>query len=142
MNDTTPDLLSLIPRQRAGAPASVTRAAILQDPEDIALTPSEAFERFHDANPHVYDLLVRSARAYKKQTGHEKCGMSLLFGRARWVLAVETDEGDPGLNNNYASFYARLVMAQEADLSTMFDLRRSTADEWINDYISRKAVSR
>ena len=86
------------------------------------------FVRFHEANPHVYRTLVRSARTYRSQTGQAKCGMSLLFGRARWVLIVETDEKAPGLSNAYAAFYSRMIMRQESDLSEMFDVRKSVAD--------------
>lgn len=132
--------LAHLPTQRhPGAPESLTAPAVLTD--DPALTPDEAFERFHANNPHVYDVLVRAARLYREQTGHAKCGMSLLYGRARWVLAVETDEGDPGLNNNYMAYYARLVMALEPDLDGMFDLRRSEADAWLSGYLTREAVS-
>lgn len=92
-------------------------------------TIEERFIEFHHDNPRVYDELVRAARLYKRQTGRGKCGMSLLFGRVRWVLAMETDSADGfRLNNNYASFYSRLIMAQEPDLEGMFDTRRSIAD--------------
>lgn len=93
------------------------------------MTPQEAFDAFHAENPHVYAELVRSARTYREQTGRTKCGMSLLFGRVRWVLALRTEGDAFKLNNNYAPFYSRLLMAQEPDLAGMFDLRRSYADE-------------
>lgn len=90
---------------------------------------AERFTRFHWDNPHVYLLLVRLAREYRDATGRDKCGMSLLIGRARWELAVVTSESDPGLNNDYAAFYARLIMDMEDDLRGFFYTRRSLADE-------------
>ncbi len=90
---------------------------------------ADAFEAFHAANPHVYDELVRSARTYREQTGRTKCGMSLLFGRVRWVLSLRTEGDAFKLNNNFAPFYSRLLMEREPDLAGMFDLRRSIADE-------------
>jgi hypothetical protein len=92
-------------------------------------TPQGRFERFHAENPHVYDELVKAARLYRQQTGNAKCGMTLLVGRVRWVLALRTSGDGFRLNNNYAPFYSRLIMAQEPDLAGMFDLRRSYADE-------------
>lgn len=91
-------------------------------------SPQGRFERFHRDNPRVYVELVRAARLYREQTGNAKCGMSLLIGRVRWVLALETQGDAFRLNNNYGPFYARMVMAQEPDLAGMFDLRRSLAD--------------
>jgi hypothetical protein len=92
------------------------------------VTPQEQFDEFHAENPHVYDELVRSARSTASRPA-AKCGMSLLFGRVRWVLALRTEGDAFKLNNNYAPFYSRLIMAQEPDLAGMFDLRRSYADE-------------
>lgn len=96
------------------------------------MTPDEAreaFEEFHRTNPHVYDELVRSARLYREQTGREQCGMSLLFGRVRWVLSLRTEGDAFKLNNNFAPFYSRLLMEREPDLAGMFHLRRALADE-------------
>jgi hypothetical protein len=91
-------------------------------------SPDELFAEFHEANPHVYDELVKAARLFREQTGRDKCGMSLLFGRARWVLSLQTSGDAFRLNNNFVPFYSRLVMAQEPDLAGMFDTRRSVAD--------------
>lgn len=107
----------MIPRQRS-----------VEDILDLK-TPQQKFDEFHTENPHVYDELVKSARLYRQQTGNAKCGMSLLFGRVRWVLALRTTDEAPRLNNNYAPFYSRLLMEQEPDLAGMFDTRRSIADE-------------
>lgn len=95
-----------------------------------------AFNDFHQDNPHVYATLVRLAREYRDTTGRDKCGMSLLFGRARWELALSTSDEEPTLNNNYAAFYARLIMATEPDLRGFFNVRTSVADAWID--IDRK----
>lgn len=96
----------------------------------LGVTPiEEKFREFHEKNPRVYDELVKAARLYRQQTGRQKCGMSLLFGRVRWVLALDTEDDSFRINNNYASFYSRLIMATEPDLAEMFDTRKSIADE-------------
>lgn len=101
--------------------------------EDTTLTPAQRFERFHDANPAVYQLIVEKAREWRA-AGNGKLGMSLLFGIVRWVIALET-KGDPyRINDHYVPFYSRLVMWQEPDLADLFDLRRAhNADQWIAD---------
>lgn len=84
------------------------------------------FERFHQANPHVYRELVRLARRWR-DAGHRKCGIKLLFEVLRWELGLRTTEEEPRLNNNWTSRYARLIEAQEPDLEGFFELRELKA---------------
>lgn len=96
-------------------------------------TLAHRFEAFHEANPHVYDTLVRLARQWMQQTGRRKIGISMLFERARWDLAIQTNSPDFRLNNSYRAFYSRLIQAQESDLRDIFDCRASEADQWIRN---------
>lgn len=89
---------------------------------------ADEFVKFHNANPNVYEALVHSARTYIEQTGKDKCGMTLLIGRVRWVLSLKTDGDEFAINSNYGAFYARLIMDREEDLKGLFDLRSSIAD--------------
>lgn len=88
------------------------------------------FEEFHAANPHVYRTLVEQARRWVRETGRHKLGAQMLIERVRWVLAITTRGDDYKINNDYAAFYARLLMYREPDLAGLFDLRRSEADGW------------
>lgn len=97
---------------------------------------AQRFEEFHEANPHVYTTLTRLAREWVAATGRHHLGISVLFERARWDLAIATNSADFKLNNNYRAFYARLIMWRETDLAALFDLRVSAADEWIARYAS------
>jgi hypothetical protein len=36
------------------------------------------FEKFHETNPHVYELLVQLAREYIRRTGQRKLGIGML----------------------------------------------------------------
>lgn len=101
--------------------------------EWAALSTPEKFERFHDANPDVYRIIVEHAREWRA-AGKGKLGMSLLFGIVRWVIALRT-QGDPlRINDHYVPYYSRLIMWQEVDLRELFDTRRATeADAWIAD---------
>lgn len=98
---------------------------------------AERFEQFHGDNPHVYETLVRLAREWVVATGQHKLGTKALFERARWELAIATSDPDYKLNNNYTAYYARLIMLLNQDLAQLFELRRSSADQWIQDWFSR-----
>lgn len=83
----------------------------------------ERFWRFHSENPHVYDLLVRLARKVQAR-GKAQYSMKAIFEQARWFYHIEQGNEDFKLNNNLTSHYARLIMAQEADLKDFFEKRR------------------
>lgn len=93
-------------------------------------TLTERFEAFHADNPHVYRIMVEQARRWVRETGRHKLGAQMLIERVRWVIAIQTKSDDYRINNDFAAFYARLIMAREADLAGLFDLRRSEADAW------------
>lgn len=95
-------------------------------PQDERLI--DAFATFHNENPHVYDVLVQLTREYVDRTGQDQCGLSLVYGRARWELAIRTTDPKFALNNNFMAFYARMIMTREPDLKGVFRLRRSAAD--------------
>ncbi len=81
------------------------------------------FLAFHQANPAVYDELVKLARQAKAK-GREKIGIGMLWEVLRWHFWLET-KGDEEfkLNNNHRSRYARLIMGLEADLAGVFQTR-------------------
>jgi hypothetical protein len=81
------------------------------------------FAEFHLSNPQVYGSLVKLARE-AKAAGKEKVGIGMLFEVCRWEFFLQTTGGAGfKLNNNHRSRYARLIMRQEPDLATMFDIR-------------------
>jgi hypothetical protein len=95
-----------------------------------ALDRAAQFELFHAENPAVYDTLVSLLRNWVANTNRKKVGIAALFERARWEIAITTNDPDFKLNNNYRAYYARLIMKQEEDLAGIFELRRSAADDW------------
>lgn len=104
-------------------------------------TMADRFEKFHRDNGNVYCTLRRLALEWKNQTGGQKLSISALFERARWDLAIESDDPEYRLNNNYRAFYARLLMRREKDLDGVFELRPSMADQWIDTYLPKRAAS-
>lgn len=102
-------------------------------------TMADKFVQFHEANGHVYCTLRRLAREWINRTGRRKMGISMLFERARWEIAIETSDPDFKLNNSYRAFYARLLSAREPDLADVFETRHSLADQWLEQYLPRVA---
>jgi hypothetical protein len=86
-------------------------------------TIEKAFLRFHGENPHVYQEIVMLARRAKRR-GATKIGMKMLFEVLRWRHTLATGGDHFKLNNNYHSYYARLVMLREPDLVGIFETRR------------------
>lgn len=92
------------------------------------LTIQHRFEEFHQANPHVYDELVRLIRIAKSKG--QRCGIRMVWEVVRWNQMMTTD--DPNgvgrkMNDHYHSRYVRLIVAQEPDLSDFFELRELKA---------------
>lgn len=88
--------------------------------EDSAL--QRAFDEFHAANPHVYEMLVRFARV-ALAAGRKRIGIGALYERMRWETWVTTTGPEFKLNDHHRSRYARLMMAQEPDLAGVFETR-------------------
>lgn len=94
-------------------------------------TTAQRFEKFHVDNPLVYSMLCRLARAWLRNTGRHKLGINALVERVRWEIAMRTNDPDFKINNNFAPYYARLIMHEQSDLDGLFELRTSDADEWM-----------
>jgi hypothetical protein len=81
----------------------------------------EQFAAFHAANPQVYGAL-RSLALSMRRRGVRKAGIGQLFEVLRWQYALQTKGADFKLNNNFRSFYARLL-DNEPELHGLFELR-------------------
>lgn len=88
----------------------------------------EQFNEFHKNNPHVYRTIVRMTRELKAQ-GHNKIGMQMIIEVLRWRSMMKTIGDDYKLNNDYASFYSRLIMDNEEDLKDIYPIRTSKTDD-------------
>lgn len=104
-------------------------------------TLTEDFLTFTAANPHVWFALRDLALEWRRM-GKTKCGISLLFGRARWELSMRTDTADAfELNDHFQAFYARALMRFEPELAGMFNLRSAPeADAWIATFDQEAAA--
>jgi hypothetical protein len=96
-------------------------------PEPIAgESHFERFERFHSLNPHVYEAIASLVRQLKRR-GHKRISMRGLFEFLRTSHALQTAGDDYKLNNNFTSFYARLIAVKEPELASLFEFRRCVA---------------
>lgn len=81
------------------------------------------FEKFHSANPLVYQLLVSSALRVKAR-GYKQYGIKTLYELVRWHHDINVGPNNAyKLNNNYSSRYARLIMDNVPQLEGFFRLR-------------------
>ncbi|GJM43455.1 MAG: hypothetical protein DHS20C21_02970 [Gemmatimonadota bacterium] len=88
-----------------------------------------AFERFHAANPHVYELFCRFAFDVV-EAGHRRFSARTIWERMRWELRVQTRRrtGELKLNDHYPPYYARKFMADHPECEGLFSLRRVKGD--------------
>jgi hypothetical protein len=96
---------------------------------ETPLTQAEKFRLFHGENPAVYAALCRRGREWITRTGRTKVGISALFEVVRWEIALTTNDPDFKINNNFQPWYSRLIMRNEPDLSELFEIRKSAADD-------------
>lgn len=88
------------------------------------------FERFHAANPQVYDNLVALARQFRDKRRDGKIGIAMLYEVLRWNYYMTVDsEEEYKLSNDFRACYSRLIMEREPDLDGIFNIKRSVADE-------------
>jgi hypothetical protein len=85
---------------------------------------AEQFLDFHVQNPEVY-VELRTLALQMRRRGVEQYGIGGLFEVLRWHRRMQTVDqaSEFKLNNNYRSFYARLLMDNEPELDGFFELR-------------------
>ncbi len=102
------------------------------DPRDGTI--AERAERFHVRNPGVYRFAVSVTR-FAKRRGLQHYGIGAVWEVMRFKY-LETHGDIYKLNNNHRAWYARQIMAQEADLVGFFSIRECPNDA---DYRTRVA---
>lgn len=82
------------------------------------------FIMFHRNNPEVYNEIVKLARQIKNR-GYDHYGMQAIFEVIRFHTMMKTSGDHFKINNNWRSYYSRLVMANNPDLEGFFRIRES-----------------
>jgi hypothetical protein len=88
------------------------------------LTPAERFQEFHNRNPQVYTALEDMTREMVNR-GRKRIGINMLFEVLRWNYYLKTDDPNSAfkINNNYAPYYARLIIEKNPTWEDVFELR-------------------
>jgi hypothetical protein len=101
-------------------------------------TNTAAFLAFHAANPQVYRALLQLAREWKSE-GKSRGSIALFYNVVRWRMSLAGDDLLE-LNDHHQAYYARALMICNPELSGMFALRSSDADDWAAT-LERKATT-
>lgn len=83
------------------------------------------FWAFHRAHPEVEQELARLARR-GMAAGRQKLGLRQLFEVVRWersISGLPDAREEFKLNNNYAPYYARLLMRHNPEMEGLFETR-------------------
>ena len=89
------------------------------------LRPAEKFEQFHYLNPQVATALEEMASELIAR-GRKRVGIKMLMEVLRWNFQMETNDpnSDFKINNNYAPYYARLLIERNPNWANVFELRQ------------------
>jgi hypothetical protein len=96
------------------------------------MTLQERFEQFHQANPHIYDMLVELSRKMKAKKTMRQWSVYAAYELVRYQWNNRTRSFDDyKLPNEFRPIYSRLIMEQEPDLDGFFRIKgsQSLADE-------------
>jgi len=89
----------------------------------------QAYQAYHSKNPQVFTYLENLVRELRN-AGITKTGMSLLFGRLRWDMALSTNKTDDfKINENLSCLYARELIKTHPEWEGMFEIRARRTKE-------------
>ena len=80
---------------------------------------TEKFNKYHAANPHVYEMFKLFSRE-AKNAGFKVFSAKAVFERMRWFTYIETKGDRFKLTNSYHAYYARKLMEDCKDFEGFF----------------------
>jgi hypothetical protein len=91
----------------------------------VKKTIGQRFAEFHAAHPFVYDW-IRYYADHARQKGFSRYSAHLLIHIIRWSINMQHGPGKTfGINDQFASRYARLLMHNEPGaFAGFFELRK------------------
>ena len=89
----------------------------------------EACQRFHEANPDVWELFVKFTND-RIGLGFKNYGANAIIERIRWETdSGSTDSSQFKVNDHFPPFYARRFMAMYPEHKGFFRLRKQTSQD-------------
>ncbi len=93
------------------------------------------FEQFHQANLHIYDMLVLLSRRMKAKKNLKQWSIYAAYELVRYQWNNQTRSFDDyKLPNEFRPYYSRLIMDQEADLKGFFRVKGEHEDTTADGY--------
>lgn len=90
------------------------------------MTPEENFNRWHPANPTVYELFKKFTFE-AIEAGWKNLGAKLIIERIRWETNVMTKGDRFKINTDFTAYYARLFMKDHPQYDGFFRTRKLTS---------------
>lgn len=84
---------------------------------------------FHAKNPHVYTELERITNEVI-DAGIYHIGMEMIIGQLRWRSLIHTTGDIYKINQNFATYYARLLIRNNPDWDGLFRFKDDV--DWIS----------
>ncbi len=97
----------------------------------------QEFWAFHKANPSVYKEFEKYTNVAIDR-GAKHLSHWLVIGRIRYETAIETNDPDYKINNNYIAFYARLFMALNPQHDGFFKTKLTKQEKEERQYANAK----
>lgn len=124
-------MLPLKKKTQRQANLPFTEFEVVKPKNDNARRPrnefEEAFQAFHKANPHVYELVKRFAYEVIAR-GYNHYSLTAIIQRVRWHTEIETSGDTFKINNNHAAYYARLFHDDHPQHAGFFRTRAITGE--------------
>jgi len=108
---------------------NIGAAQMIEHPLFLDLRPHivTAFWRYHQLNPHIFDLYKKFAYQLKN-SGRQMYGSKSIIERIRWHVSVDTVGEEFKISNNHGSCYARLMIITDESFKIFFKMRGR--NEW------------
>lgn len=89
----------------------------------------EAFQKFHKANPSVYDLFRQLTLYIIREKKKTRIAGKMLIEYLRWNMFVKPSTSEYKINNTFTSYYVRLFIREYPAYKDYFERRKSEADQ-------------
>lgn len=83
----------------------------------------KVFEVYHERHPEVYAGIVKLSNVMRDR-GMKHWGVQAAFEVLRFEWALRFAHNEFKVNNNFASYYSRFIMAREVNLNGFYETRK------------------